>query len=521
MIFQAHRGVSSDFPENTMPAFEAAAKQGYEIIELDPEITKDKKFVLLHDKTLNRTGRTKNGEIIDGDIRICDISYDEAMKYDFGIWKGDNFRGVKISLLEDVLSFARSNKILLKIDNKHQKLDTGDRTILFELIKSYQDVACLTFNSAAELRDASKIFTDMHFHYDGEVTEEILNELSSILPRERLTVWSPIQNQNTSWVKVGFATKEIADKIKEHANLGLWLLSSEDELEGAKELGADVIETNGTLKPPSILLADMHTHSEHSHDSSCKIEDMLNAQLEHGTKIFAVTDHFDTDLYEKYDIFTPIKSAHSDIDSLSKKYPDMTILKGIEISEGFWHPEIAAKAINMTKYDVIIGSVHLVKHGELSYAYSLIDFGKLTDEEIGDYLESYFNDMLTMLQSHDFDILAHLTCPVRYIIGKYKRTVNLTRYEEKIDEILTRVIASGKSLEVNTSSFNLFGDFMPGCDILKKYRKLGGTLVTLGSDAHVANNASVSLKCAVRALKQIGFDKIYYYKNRIAYSIEI
>ena len=54
-------------------------------------------------------------------------------------------------------------------------------------------------------------------------------------------------------------------------------------------------------------LADMHTHSENSHDSVCKIEDMLWSQIEKGTKIFAVTDHFDTDSYTRYDVFTPIK----------------------------------------------------------------------------------------------------------------------------------------------------------------------------------------------------------------------
>ena len=40
---QAHRGVSSDCPENTMAAFRCAALQGYDVIELDPDYTKDGK----------------------------------------------------------------------------------------------------------------------------------------------------------------------------------------------------------------------------------------------------------------------------------------------------------------------------------------------------------------------------------------------------------------------------------------------------------------------------------------------
>ena len=61
LLYQAHKGVSSENPENTMPAFEAAVRQGYNIIELDVSITKDQQFVILHDKTINKTARHPKG----------------------------------------------------------------------------------------------------------------------------------------------------------------------------------------------------------------------------------------------------------------------------------------------------------------------------------------------------------------------------------------------------------------------------------------------------------------------------
>lgn len=64
MNFQAHRGVSCEAPENTMSAFIAAVKQGYDVIELDPAMTKDGKFVVLHDETINRTARNIDGSFI-------------------------------------------------------------------------------------------------------------------------------------------------------------------------------------------------------------------------------------------------------------------------------------------------------------------------------------------------------------------------------------------------------------------------------------------------------------------------
>ena len=54
---QAHRGVAAEYPENTMPAFIKAYEQGYDIIEFDPKMTADHIPVVLHDRTLNRTGR--------------------------------------------------------------------------------------------------------------------------------------------------------------------------------------------------------------------------------------------------------------------------------------------------------------------------------------------------------------------------------------------------------------------------------------------------------------------------------
>ena len=52
MLYQAHRGVQKEYPENTMAAIRAAKEQGYDIIEIDPAVTKDGVIVLMHDDTI-------------------------------------------------------------------------------------------------------------------------------------------------------------------------------------------------------------------------------------------------------------------------------------------------------------------------------------------------------------------------------------------------------------------------------------------------------------------------------------
>lgn len=524
IVFQAHKGVSTENPENTMPSFKAAIEQGYKIIELDVAVTKDMRFVLLHDGNINRTARNNDGSKISEQIGIGNITYAEALNYDFGIAFSEKYTGTRIPLFEDVLKLAADNAIYLKIDNKYQHFSAEQKEAFFNLIKPYEGTACLTCSDIDEIQRASAFFPDMSFHYDGAVTKENLERLSKIVPKNKLTVWMPYKNTATSWVKVPFADSETARLIKKYARLGIWILSKYSELEDAVSLGADIIETNGQIKPynNNKIIADMHTHSVNSHDSVCEIEDMCLMQIKRGTKIFAVSDHCDVFSYKDYDIYTPIRNSADTVRRLNEKYGEKClILSGVEIGEGFWYSREYEKIHSLLAYDVILGSVHCVKFKDLEKPYSGIDFSKLTSEQIYSYMDCYFNDILEMLSTTDFDVLAHMTCPLRYITGKYGIKVDLSAFDGKITDILKAIINKGIALEVNTSGYSAIKDSIPDREILKKYFDMGGYLITLGSDAHIAENASYCFDKAIETLKEIGFKNIYYYKNREAHQINI
>lgn len=522
MKFQAHRGVSSEAPENTLPAIELAIAQGYGVIEMDVDVTADGVFVLLHDHHLGRTARTPDGGQVPDGQTIEDVTYEEALRYEYGSWFSNKYTGTPIPLLSDILDVVKAAGLSAKIDNKYRNFSPENRRALYRLLAKYGDTAWLTCPTIELLREALEYLPDAYYHYDGVVSDDTLAELSTLLPKERLTVWLPIANRLTTWVKVPFADEALAEKVKKVAELGIWILSSYEDAELAYRLGAEIVETNGIIKPEGKrgIIADMHTHSESSHDSVCPIADMRAAEAERGISVMAVTDHFDTESYARYDIHTPIKKALETAVKLNAEGISPQVMKGIEISEGFWVPEEYEK-VRALDYDVIIGSVHLVLNKDVKYAFSSIDFGAMSDEWIYGYLEDYFNDMETMLRQIDFDILAHLTCPIRYINGMYKRGLDLSRFDGKIDGILRTVIRQGKALEVNTSSYGILGDFMPSKDILRRYRDMGGYLVTLGSDAHVAPNAAKYFDEALECLRELGFKHIYYYKNRQAIQCEI
>lgn len=62
---------------------------------------------------------------------------------------------------------------------------------------------------------------------------------------------------------------------------------------------------------------------------------------------------------------------------------------------------------------------------------------------------------------------------------------------------------------------------MPSYEILKQYYDMGGRRVTLGSDAHIEKNASKNFEEAIEAVKNAGFENIYYYRKRKPYQIKI
>ena len=101
-----HRGYNPQAPENTIAAFELSGEMGYSYVETDISFTKDLVPVLLHDATINRTAREEDGGTIRQQIRIGDLTYEEVLAYDFGIWKGEAFRGTRIPTFDEFLSIC-------------------------------------------------------------------------------------------------------------------------------------------------------------------------------------------------------------------------------------------------------------------------------------------------------------------------------------------------------------------------------------------------------------------------------
>ena len=251
VMLQAHRGVSTDCPENTMAAFKASVEQGYDVIELDPKFTKDNQCVVLHDRTLKRTGRNAAGEAID--LAIKEITLEEARKFEYGSWFAPEFKGEQIPLLADVLAFAKENNIPLKIDNVIESFTPEQTEILFDIIEK-ADLGALAGFTALNpeyLAAVAKRFPECVIHYDGPTDEEALKKVCDLTAGHPLIVWLPYSNRLTSWCKTPPVSVERAQMIRNvGAKIGVWIIEDEaDLIDACARFAPDVIETTGSIKP--------------------------------------------------------------------------------------------------------------------------------------------------------------------------------------------------------------------------------------------------------------------------------
>lgn len=253
MLYQAHRGVQTEFPENTMPAFIAAKRQGYHIIECDPRCTRDGIWVMHHDAKVGRTCRTADGLPLAESVPLNEIDYSDLTVLDAGLWKGEEFRGTRIPTLKEALLFSREENIPLKLDNIFASCNKEQKEILYDEVTDSRAPVGFTCADTETIQDVLSHIPDAGIHYDGPVTQENIKAIKDAAGNNPLTVWLPLDCSGTSWCKMPKAEKTLCSLVKSYARLGLWLLSTEEELAVAREFGADIIETTGSLKPSQSL----------------------------------------------------------------------------------------------------------------------------------------------------------------------------------------------------------------------------------------------------------------------------
>ena len=125
--FIAHRGYRAKYPENTLVSFKAALDAGVQMIELDVALSRDRKLVVIHDATLERTTNGKGA--------VRDHTLAQLKRLDAGGWFHPRFAGEHLPELSEVLDLA-DGEVLINIEIKphayepHHPTDAVERQTL-------------------------------------------------------------------------------------------------------------------------------------------------------------------------------------------------------------------------------------------------------------------------------------------------------------------------------------------------------------------------------------------------------
>lgn len=307
-----------------------------------------------------------------------------------------------------------------------------------------------------------------------------------------------------------------------------------------------------TKKEACAMLCDFHLHSRFSADSKADPRDILKKAADLSMPALCITDHLDFDypyeedfeldldryypfwhkmtemasgevlssrnetecsesssFFRKADGQDSVFSAQKEIpvlDSLSS-YPEVLI--GMETGLEPGYEDRLSEAVHRYPWDFIIGSTHLV-HRRDPYFSSYYE-GRTEEAAYREYFESILE---TLDFCQDFDVYGHIDYVVRYGPNK-NRFYSYEKYADLLDAILRKLISMGKGIELNTGGYlKGLGVPNPAPEVIRRYRELGGEIITVGSDAHEAALVGHHFSEARDVLLDTGFRYYCIFRKR-------
>lgn len=255
-----------------------------------------------------------------------------------------------------------------------------------------------------------------------------------------------------------------------------------------------------------MYLADYHTHTRISPDAGCSMKEMAEAALAAGLDEICFTDHMEP---VEWGSTAPRKcydweGLAADFQEAREALGDRIQLRlGLELGDVPWHEKNTERLLTQAPpMDFLIGSIHMLSErygGEDLYFFDPADEAAAR-EGIADYL----GQVRKLAQWGKFSVLGHATLPLRYLNENRGFRLTFDGFEAEMEEIFRTLIERGCGIELNT---NRGHTPLPDEKWLRMYRRLGGEIITLGSDAHRRRDLGCAIRERQELLRQCGFTR--------------
>lgn len=275
-----------------------------------------------------------------------------------------------------------------------------------------------------------------------------------------------------------------------------------------------------------MFLADYHVHSSCSFDAADRMAAMARAELKMGVAEICFTDHADFGDQQTIQLGPerfqlPKSQVKQFIEAMEKAPEGIDIKLGLELGEGNHDPARAKRVYAMPEYDFILGSLHNLRDEQDFYYIKYESY-----DQCWELYDRYLDELIELAGINCFDCMAHIGYCLRYMHRQgFDAEITMERYGGKLDTLLRMLIENGKGIELNVADLVPGGHDAPGehaepllkpvpsIEILRRYRELGGDIITVGSDAHSVKSAGVGLREGYQLLSDIGFRYVAVYKR--------
>ena len=234
----AHRGTSSEAPENTLPAFELAISQGADGFELDVQRTADGELLVCHDETIDRMSGASGA--------VVGLTLDEIRSHDFGGSFG--LHGVKAPTLREVFDLMRGNDVVCNVELK-------------DSLEPYPGMAAQVLDLIRECGLAERIWISSFNHWTlrelagadrGGVRLGVLYAEPLVDPWDYATRLG-VQAIHPSWQSLALVP-ETTERCQETGiAVHAWTCNTTDEIRTALDLGVDAVITDHPARAQAAL----------------------------------------------------------------------------------------------------------------------------------------------------------------------------------------------------------------------------------------------------------------------------
>lgn len=233
ILVAGHRGICALYPENTMVSFRAALEADVDNIEMDLNVTRDGRLVVIHDTTLDRT--------TDGEGKVRDYTFDRIKSFDAGAKFDKKFKGEKIPSFEEFLELVAPSRISLNVELKDYTFECADKAVALLLEYGFKDRFVIT-------------------SFDANITQyvhQVLGFPTQGFPLDKMHNASNDTYKHLSAVGMGSWWIDTAPSAAEFRKMGIdywtWCPDTEEEVIRHIAAGASLMTCNNPFPALKVL----------------------------------------------------------------------------------------------------------------------------------------------------------------------------------------------------------------------------------------------------------------------------